>query len=109
MHLVPCHPPKGELDRAPRSSLCENSASESWDGFWCDERYFTRRTRSDGSQQWFFVADERSGVSQGSQGARVLPLRRGSRRMLLVGAPDRAILIGTSRRRSRSARAGVSR
>jgi hypothetical protein len=59
VHLVPCYPPKGELDRAPRTSLSENSASECWDGFWCGERYFTRRTRRDGSVRWFTIADSR--------------------------------------------------
>ena len=59
VHLVPCSEPKGELDRAPRSSLSENSASETWDGFWCDDRYYTRRTRRDGSVRWFTIVDAR--------------------------------------------------
>ena len=62
MHLVPCSEPKGELDKAPRSSLCENSASERWDGFWCEERYFIRRTRRDGTVRWFTIADSRPQV-----------------------------------------------
>ena len=59
MHLVPCHPPEGELERAPRSSLSENSASETWDGFWGAERYYTRRLRRDGTVRWFTIADSR--------------------------------------------------
>lgn len=101
VHLVPCHPPVGELDGAPRTSLSENSASESWDGFWSEERYYTRCTRDDGSVQWYRVADERSVLPARPFTARVLPLRRSNRRMLLVGSRDRAILIGTSKRRAR--------
>src|SRR5687767_1470584 len=107
VHLVPCHPPVGELDGAPRSSLSENSASESWDGFWSEERYYTRCTRADGSVQWYRVADERNTFTARSFTARVLPLRPGNRRMLLVGSRDRAILIGTSKRRARRATAAA--
>ena len=62
MHLVPCRQPKGKLDRAPRTSLSEDSASDNWDGFWCDERYYTRRTRRDGTVRWFTIADSRPRV-----------------------------------------------
>lgn len=75
MHLVPCSPPKGELDRAPRTSLSENSASENWDGFWSDERYYTRCTRSDGRVQWYRIVD--TAVTRPWRNApRVLPFRR---------------------------------
>ena len=106
MHLVPCPQPTGELDGAPRTSLAEDSASERWDGFWGEERYYARCTRTDGSVQWFTIADSHR---------MVLPFRRASygsvrresflvsyvaRRALTDTAP-RTLLVG---RRSRGAR-----
>ena len=75
MHLVPCIAPKGKLDRAPRTSLTEDSASESWDGFWSDEHYFARCTRADGRIEWYRIAD--TPVTRRWRSAtRVLPFKR---------------------------------
>ena len=71
VELLPCNRPQGRLEHAPRTSLCADTVHEKWDGFWslADERYYTRCTRSDGSQQWYRISDTRRGI---------LPLRRAS-------------------------------
>src|SRR5437868_2517995 len=76
VHLLSCDRPQGPLESAPRTSLREDSAHEHWEGFWnlADEGYYTRCTRSDGSQQWFQVIDEASG--RDVESARVLRFRR---------------------------------
>jgi hypothetical protein len=76
VYLVPCIAPKGKLDRAPRTSLCEDSASESWDGFWCEERYVTRCTRADGSVAWFRIAETPATHRWHSAATRVLAFPR---------------------------------
>jgi hypothetical protein len=70
--LLPCNRPEGRLEQAPRTSLRADSVQENWEGFWClaDDRYYTRCTRSDGSQQWYGIGDSRR--------TGVLPLRRTS-------------------------------
>lgn len=87
-----------------------DSAHERWEGFWCiaDEGYYARCLRSDGSEQWYRFADEvpRKVVKVVAE-TRVLRLRPRARddgrRMLLLGSRNgRAILVGTSRRRSRA-------
>jgi hypothetical protein len=111
VQLLPCNRPHGSLEAAPRTSLCADSATEKWEGFWClaDERYYTRCVRDDGAEQWYHLVDEppRAQIRE----TRVLPLRpRGgrefpvTRHMMLVTPADgsRAILIGGSRRASRA-------
>lgn len=111
MHLFPCNRPNGSLEVAPRTSLCADSATERWEGFWCleDDRYYTRCVRDGSREQWFSIVDEspRARIRE----TRVLPLRpRGgreypvTRHMMLVTPVDgsRAILIGGSRRTSRA-------
>jgi hypothetical protein len=113
VRLVPCNRPDGTLEVAPRTSLCTDSATEKWEGFWClaDERYYARRTRAGGGEQWYHIADEPRSAAVGEP--RVIPLRpRGgrefpvTRHMMLVTPADgsRAILIGGSRRGARAER-----
>jgi len=120
VHLLPCDPPHGQLEPAPRSSLHADAPDEQWDGFWClaDEGYYTRCMDAFGREQWYRVADDELAPDD-LNGARVLPMRRrgaglvqDGRRMLLLssrtGGTNRPILVGTSRRapaaRTRSAR-----
>jgi hypothetical protein len=61
--LQRCSPPQGRLEPAPRTSLRAPDAAgetqDSWDGFWgTDERYYTRCTRSDGSELWYRITDQ---------------------------------------------------
>lgn len=106
VHLVPCHPPRGELDGAPRTSLAEDSASERWDGFWCEERYYARCTRADGGEQWFTIVDSRRTVlsfrraSYGSMRRESFLVSYVERRTLTDDA-RRTVLVG---RRARGAR-----
>ena len=106
MHLRPCSRPSGSLESAPRTSLRADAAHERWEGYWCvaDEDYYTRCIRSDGTEQWFRIADEMRVVVE----PRVLTLRprtatQVNTRMLLVRPSEGRlpILIGTSRRGSR--------
>ena len=113
VQLLPCNRPHGALEVAPRSALCVDSATETWEGFWClaDERHYSRCVRADGAEQWYHLVDE---VPRGrAREPRVIPLRpRGgrdfpvTRHMMLVTPADgsRAILIGGSRRGSRAER-----
>jgi hypothetical protein len=109
VQLLPCNRPTGQLETAPRTSLCADSARERWEGFWSveDDGYYTRCVRAD-AESWYRVVDEapRARVRD----ARVLPLRpRNGRefpvthRMLLVtpGDGQRAILVGGTRRAPR--------
>jgi hypothetical protein len=76
VHLIPCNPPQGSLEQAPRTSLrpparrLSDSGQERWEGFWCvdDERYYTRCVRADLSEEWYRIHD--SGT------AKVLRFRR---------------------------------
>jgi hypothetical protein len=92
VHLVASNPPAGSLEVAPRTGLRESTAREQWDGFWCveDDRYYARCTRSNGSVQWYRIADARVRVRRE---ARVLPLRR-------MAYVPRTVLIGRYGRRS---------
>jgi len=84
-----------------------DSADERWDGFWCiaDESYYTRCTRSDGSEQWFRIADEYVRVREddarviaaGSARAESVPDAR--RMLLLRRAKGQPILVGSLRRK----------
>lgn len=74
-----------------------------------DERYYTRRTRSNGRQDWFRFADEEVAIRR-SREPRVLPLRRkgqpfySARQTMVVGTRgSRTILVGNSSRRERRA------
>jgi hypothetical protein len=60
VHLLPCSPPNGSLEPAPRTSLRTDSAQERWEGFWClaDDRYYARCVRADGTEQWHCFADK---------------------------------------------------
>jgi hypothetical protein len=123
VRLLPCARPSGILESAPRTSLRADSADESWDGFWsvADGSYHARCTRSDGSQQWFRIADELIRVREDD--ARVIVLRparaeaRGARRMLLLqrgkGLGSRNVLVGVFNRkqgdRSRRGEVGARR
>jgi hypothetical protein len=107
VRLLPCNPPGGSLESAPRTSLRKDTRDERWDGFWClaDEKYYARCTSAHGVEQWFRVVDEaRSEPVVDTRKARVLPMRRrdaraarGDTRMLLLWAPSgrRPILVGT--------------
>jgi hypothetical protein len=114
VRLLPCQPPNGSLEPAPRTSLRKDTRDERWDGFWCiaDERYYARCTSAHGVEQWYRVFDEPRSVERArdSRPVRVLslPVRRDvgrdsrvvqrdvSRTMLLF-APSgrRPILVGT--------------
>lgn len=109
MQLLPCNRPTGQLEIAPRSSLCVDSARERWEGFWNvqDDRYYARCVR-DEAESWYRIADEPARAR--IRDARVLPLRpRAGRehpvthRMLLVTPGDGkpAILVGGTRRAPR--------
>ena len=108
VHLLPCNPPTGSLESAPRTSLRADSAYERWEGYWClaDEGYYARGVRADGTEQWYRIGDE-------ALCARVEPrlltlrpriARHAHTRMLLVRPSEGRlpILIGTSRRGSRA-------
>ena len=115
MQLLSCNRPSGSLESAPRTSLRADSPQETWEGFWCltDDVYYTRCTGSDGREYWFRMADEspreeswerhRARIikfSSNRVGADVVAMR------LMTAQGRRPILVGTSRRRSRSAGAG---
>jgi hypothetical protein len=109
VHLIHCSAPSGVLEPAPRTSLSDGQDGDAWEGFWSvgDERYYTRRTRTNGRQEWFRFADEEVALRR-SREPRVLPLRRkgqpfySARRTMLVGTRgSRTILVGRSPRRER--------
>ncbi len=115
VQLLPCNCPTGSLETAPRTSLRADTAGERWEGFWstADEGYYTRCSYADGSDAWFRLVDEapreerferpRSRVikfSSNRAGADVVAMR------LMAARGRRPILVGTSRRRPRSAGAG---
>jgi hypothetical protein len=109
VHLIHCKAPTGVLEPAPRTSLAGCQDGEAWEGFWSagDERYYTRRTRDNGREDWFRFADEEVAIRR-SREPRVLPLRRNgqpvfsARQTMLVGMRgSRTILVGSSRRRER--------
>jgi hypothetical protein len=119
VHLIHCSAPIGVLEPAPRTSLIECLDGEAWDGFWSvgDERYYTRRTRANGRQQWFRFADEEVALRR-SREPRVLPFRRkgggqpffSARQTMVVGTRgSRTILVGSSRRERRTLARGASR
>src|SRR5204863_9406392 len=93
VHLLPCSPPTGRLEPAPRTSLRADSAQERWEGWWDvgDESYYARSIRADGSDQWYRFADERCDAPEGRADTRVLILRRpgvrraSSARMAVIG------------------------
>jgi hypothetical protein len=107
VRLLPCNPPNGSLESAPRTSLRKDTRDERWDGFWClaDEKYYARCTSAHGVEQWYRVVDEpRSESVVEPRKARVLPLRRRDARArndvsrtMLLWAPSgrRPILVGT--------------
>ena len=107
VYLLPCNPPIGALEPAPRTSLRADTAREWWDGFWCDgdERYYTRCSRFDGSTQWYRFADEETRESLSR--VRVIPFpvqprsEDATRQTLFLWSPSgrRSMLVGTSRRR----------
>jgi hypothetical protein len=117
VHLIHCNAPTGVLEPAPRTSLSQ-CLDGAWDGFWSvrDERYYTRRTRANGRQEWFRFADEEVAIRR-SREPRVLPLRRkgqplfSARQTMVVGMRGvRTILVGSSRReRRRTVARGASR
>ena len=105
------------LEPAPRTSLGVSQDGDAWDGFWSvgDERYYTRRTRANGRQDWFRFADEEVAIRR-SREPRVLPLRRkgqplfSARRTMVVGTRGtRTILVGSSRRERPTLAGGASR
>jgi len=109
VQLLPCQPPQGQLESAPRTSLRADTAHERWEGFWSvtDESYYTRCVRTDGTEAWFRFADEETRLVVADE--RVLTLRpRHARhlrtRMLLLrpSASRHTILVGTSRRDTRA-------
>ncbi|HEU4993660.1 MAG TPA: hypothetical protein VFT29_02535 [Gemmatimonadaceae bacterium] len=108
MHLSPCSPPQGSLESAPRTSLRADTPHESWDGFWClaDEGYYTRCRRSDGTEQWYRIAESRVRVVPDSAVLTLRPrsARHDNSKMMLVRPSHGRVpmLIGTSRRGSRS-------
>jgi len=111
VHLLPCNPPTGQLEPAPRTALRADSAQERWEGYWgvADEAYYARSVRTDGTDQWYRLADEGSALAD--RGARILPLRRPgasrsnvSRMAVFSRAGERTILVGTSRRRAHARR-----
>lgn len=117
VHLIHCSAPTGVLEPAPRTSLSECLDGDAWDGFWSvgDERYYTRRTRANGRQEWFRFADEEVAIRR-SREPRVLPLRRkgqpffSARQTMLVGTRgSRTILVGSARRERRTVARGASR
>lgn len=81
-----------------------------------DERYYTRRTRHNGRQEWFRFAEEEVAIRR-SREPRVLPLRRrgqpfySARQTMVVGTRgSRTILVGCARpRERRSLTRGASR
>ena len=107
MRLLPCNPPNGSLESAPRTSLRKDTRDERWDGFWslADEKYYARCTSAHGVEQWYRVVDEpRSESVVEPRKARVLPMRRRDARgrddvsrTMLLWAPSgrRPILVGT--------------
>jgi hypothetical protein len=108
VHLLPCSPPTGSLESAPRTSLRDDSAYVRWEGFWCvaDEGYYARGVRADGTEQWYRIADEdlRAHVEPRVLTLRPRNARHAHTRMLLVRPSEGRlpILIGTSRRGSRA-------
>jgi len=107
MHLVTCTRPEAPLEAAPRTALLtDRSEGEQWDGFWSDgsDEYFVRCTRRDGNTEWFRVADEAPGASDGGD-ARVLALRNRSRTrvgFVVAQSPDgRRMLVGNAGRNRR--------
>jgi len=117
VYLIPCNPPSGRLEAAPRTSLRTNTAQEWWDGFWCDgdERYYTRCSRFDGSTQWYRFADEETRESLSR--VRVIPFpsqprtEPETRQTLFLWSPSgrRSMLVGTSRRRRSAPGLGSAR
>ena len=111
MRLLPCLPPSGSLEPAPRTSLRKDTRDETWDGFWGveDEQYYARCTSAHGVEQWYRVIDEPRSVTRtrGARPVRVLPLpvshhdarvaRGDVTRTMLLFAPSgrRPILVGT--------------
>ena len=117
MHLIHCKAPTGALEPAPRTSLGDTAEGDDWKGFWSvgDERYYARRTRANGRQEWFRFADEEVPIRR-SREPRVLPLRRngrlmsGARRTVLVGTRgSRAMLVGSARGERRKTIRGGTR
>lgn len=114
MHLLPCNRPTEQLEPAPTTALGSDSAQERWEGYWglADDTYYARCVRPDGVEQWYRVVDE--GRVSREIADRVLVLRRpGMRRpgvsRVAVFRGSRTMLVGTSRRRTATARgaAGV--
>ena len=117
MHLIHCKAPTGVLEPAPRTSLSDTADGDAWEGFWSvgDERYYARRTRAGGRQEWFRFADEEVAIRR-SREPRVLPLRKngrlmsGARRTVLVGTRgSRAMLVGSARGERRTTTRGGTR
>jgi hypothetical protein len=108
VHLLPCKPPTGQLESAPRTALRADTAQERWEGFWGveNEAYYARCERPDGSRQWYRVVDEAPEIERADP--KVLVLRRAGvrranvSRMAVGHRGSRTILVGTSQRRSRT-------
>jgi hypothetical protein len=120
VQLLPCVPPSGSLEPAPRTSLRADSPQEHWEGFWgvTDERYYTRCVRDDGTEQWYRLVDEAPGTEMNVVRSRVIRFPSSSAvrtevfgMRLLSRDGRRPILVGTARRRSstRTSGAGGSR
>lgn len=92
----------------------ELGGDDQWAGFWSADAYFLRRTRADGTVEWFSVTDdneagdvELKSVDRRGRGTgtRVLefPLRRMQTRVVIAKGPDgRGMLVGSARRTNRS-------
>jgi len=115
MHLVACQTPQGPLEDAPLSALlsAEVEQGDHWEAFWSSDAYLVRRTRPDGSVEWFMVADDETPIAVAEEvterrrrgtGTRVLqfPLRQMQTRVVIAKGPDgRGMLVGTARRVNR--------
>jgi hypothetical protein len=101
VHLVPCKPPVGPLERAPATSLRDPVTGGPCEGFWgVDERYYACCRRPDGATEWFRIADEGTRPRRAARQADVLPFPAPALPRLIVGRyRGAAMLVGTRRRR----------
>lgn len=108
MHLVSCGTPHEALEAAPCSSLVsERESGDVWDGFWSSQSdaYYVRRTRADGSMEWYRLTDDEAVAAVKSE-PRVLALRPRTReQFVLAQSPNgRRILVGNAGTARRGAR-----
>jgi hypothetical protein len=114
VQLLPCPRPTGLLESAPQTSLRADTAQERWEGFWsvADEHYYTRCNRVDGGEQWYRLVDEAPRDESRHWGdvrvikfsSRPAPQPTVTGMRLIAARGRKAILVGYSRRRTRSAR-----